>query len=101
MKEILFIGGPEKVQGVDRINDDVYSILAVDGQYDRKAVVVWPTEDFLALPEDPSCLEAVADINLVEIRAMSDQGMIPHAGVTAAKAEELRLVIREDHEAMS
>ena len=51
-KDILFIGGPKTVQGVDRIDDDLVSILTADGLYDRKAVVVWPTEDFLKFPAD-------------------------------------------------
>jgi hypothetical protein len=100
MKDILFIGGPEKVQGVERIKDDVHSILAVDGLYDRKAVVVWPTDEFLSLPEDSSGLASVADMNQVEIRAMTERGMIPPEGITADKADERRLVVREDHEAM-
>lgn len=50
MKDILFIGGPKTVQGVDRIDDDLLSILTAEGLYDRKAVVVWPTEKFVSLP---------------------------------------------------
>jgi len=65
MKEILLIGGPKSVQGVDRIDDDLMSILAAEGLYDRKAVVVWPTENFLQLQSDSSRLESYLDMNLI------------------------------------
>jgi hypothetical protein len=32
IKDVLFIGGPKSVQGVDRINYDLVSILTVDRQ---------------------------------------------------------------------
>ncbi len=65
MKDILFIGGPTSVQGVDRIDDDLISILAVKGLYEREAVVLWPTKDFMTEPKNPDELTdwyAAADI---------------------------------------
>ena len=59
MKDILFIGGPKTVQGADRINDDLMSILTAERFYDRKAVVVWAAESFLSLPADPELLRPV------------------------------------------
>ena len=52
MKDILLIGGPSTLSGVDRINDDLLSILTEPHLYDRKAVIVWPTHEFLEPPAD-------------------------------------------------
>ena len=57
MKDILLIGGPKTVPGVERIDDDLLSILSVDGLYDRKAVVVWPSAGFLNFPIAPDRLK--------------------------------------------
>ena len=75
MKDILFIGGPKMVQGVDRIDDDLVSILTAEGLYDRKAVVVWPTVDFLKLPDDPNKLEQACNMELVDLVAIMEKGL--------------------------
>jgi hypothetical protein len=59
MKEILVIGGPDNLQGVDQVNDDLVSILEIEGLYKRKWVVLWPTEKFLASPPADSNFEAI------------------------------------------
>jgi hypothetical protein len=100
MKDILFIGGPKTVQGVDRVDDDVVSIIEAEGVFDRKAVVVWPTEDFLTLPSDPAKLRSVVDMTRVEEIAMEEKGLLPKEGIPVAEAEPLRVVVREDQEAM-
>jgi hypothetical protein len=80
MKDILFIGGPKTVRGVDRIDDDLMSILTVEGLYERKAVVVWPTSDFLSVPDDRQKLAAVCNMPLAELIALYEKRMIPIIG---------------------
>ena len=80
MKDILFIGGPATLTGVDRIGDDLLSILSAEGLYDRKAVVVWPTKSFLSLPVDPDKLSGVANMDAVELMVMEEKGLIPPSG---------------------
>jgi hypothetical protein len=79
---------------------DVMSILAVEGLYDRKAVVVWPTDDFLSLPSDLNELRSVADMNQVDRIAMEAKGLIPPKGITLERFNELRVGIRGDHVAL-
>jgi excisionase family DNA binding protein len=100
MKNILFIGGPKTVQGVDRIDDDLLSIITAEGLYDRKAVVVWPTEEFLAKPQDPKVLADACNMELAELIAVSEKKLIPFGGVTTAEYRELVPEVRKDAELM-
>ncbi len=101
MKNILFIGGPKTVQGVDRIDDDLVSILAADGLYDRKAVVVWPTKGFLSLPRDPAMLADACNMKLVELTAIMEKGLILPRGWVEKDYHGLVDKVREDAEAMA
>ena len=67
MKDILLIGGPSSLTGVDRINDDLLSILAEDNLHSRTAVIVWPTSAFLSVPDNPELLEPLIDVVGFEI----------------------------------
>jgi len=67
MKDILLIGGPASITGVDRIDDDLLSILAEDNLHSRQAVIVWPTKAFLSVPSDPKLLEPLIDVVGFEI----------------------------------
>ena len=101
MKDILLIGGPATLAGVDRIDDDVLSILSVDDLYSRKAVVVWPTNTFLAMPPDPEKLADACNMKLVELAALVEKGLIPPLGFsTGEKYHELVTAVRKDSEAM-
>lgn len=51
MEDILFIGGPKGLHGVDRIDDDIVSIFMEPNLYTRKAVVIWPTPQYLEKPQ--------------------------------------------------
>ena len=89
------------MQSVDRINDDLLSILTAEGLYDRKAVVVWPTEDFLKLPDDPKKLADVCNMKLVELVAVVEKDPVPPQGLTVERYRELVAVVRSDEAAMA
>ena len=100
MKDILFIGGPERVQGVERIKDDVHSVLSVDGLYDRKAVVVWPTEEFMRLPDDPATLADTCNMKLVDLTAVMEKDLL-FQGYTVEDYHKMVAEVRRDADAMS
>jgi excisionase family DNA binding protein len=76
MKDILLIGGPATLKGVDRIDDDLLSILSVKGLYDRKAVIVWPSSGFLNFPVDPDSLRPYVDMEKATLSVIRQRGMV-------------------------
>ena len=102
MKNILLIGGPTNLPGIDRIDDDLLSILSEDHLYDRKAVIVWPTKSFLAPPADFKLLAKACNMNmkLVELVAVIEKNLVPRHEITADKYRELLPAIRKDVKAM-
>ncbi|VGO22002.1 helix-turn-helix domain-containing protein [Pontiella sulfatireligans] len=101
MKDILLIGGPASLTGVDRINDDLLSILAEENLYSRKAVIVWPTSDFLSVPNNPDTLQPHIDMNDVMWSVMEGKGMAPAAGLTAERIEGLKVEVLKDRDALN
>ena len=55
------------MQGVDRIDDDLMSIFNEPDLYNRKAVVLWPTENFMEPPEPSEGLLPILKDYLVRI----------------------------------
>lgn len=101
MKDILLIGGPATLTGVDRINDDLLSILAENNLYSRKAVIVWPTPAFLSIPGNPDLLQSYIDMNTVIWSVIEDKGMMPSSGLTVERIEELRAKASSDKPAVN
>jgi hypothetical protein len=79
MKGILLIGGPATLTGVDRIEDDLLSILTAEGMYDRKAVVIWPSSGFLNFPLDPDRLKPFVDMDKAALFVIRQRGMVEGA----------------------
>lgn len=100
MKNILLIGGPKSLQGVDRIDDDLLSIISETSLYDRKAVVVWPTSNFLAMPSDSRLLAKACNMKLVELTAVIEKGLTIPSDFTADEYHELVAIARKDTEGM-
>jgi hypothetical protein len=80
MNNIFLIGGPATLTGVDRISDDLVSILSVVGLYSRKAVIAWPTKEFLSLPAVLDSLQPYLDMNTVVWPAIESKGRISLSG---------------------
>ena len=76
MNNILLIGGPKSQQGVDRIDDDLVSIIEEQNLYNRSAVVVWPTKNFMQPPADTSELESHLDMHILAMDQLEKQGLM-------------------------
>ena len=100
MKDILLIGGPTTLTGVDRIDDDLLSILAEDNLRSRKAVIVWPTLAFLMVPDNPDSLQPHIDMNAVIWSVIEEKGMMPSSGVTQAQMLDLTVEACHDKVAL-
>ena len=100
MKNILLIGGPKNLQGIDRIDDDLLSILSVEGLYDRKAVVVWPTSGFLNFPIDPDSLKPFVDMDKAALSVIRQRKLVSHDVLKHEIADELKAEVQADHEAI-
>lgn len=88
------------MQGVDRIDDDLMTILTAEGLYDRKAVVVWPTSDFLAMPPDPNDLTEACNMKLVDLTAVIEQDLL-FPKYTVEDYHRLVEQVRQDSTAMA
>lgn len=101
MKDILFIGGPEKgLQGVDRVDDDVVSVLSAEAIYDRKWVVVWPTTGFLALPPDTQALSRYLNETEAVDAAAAQKDLLPTSQWDLRTPEEYRAEASADMESI-
>lgn len=89
MKDILLIGGPATLPGVDRIDDDLLSILSEPHLYDRKAVIVWPTSEFLAPPSDTKKLQPHVDMNVARWLIVESRGLLFAKGLTSEQLKNL------------
>jgi excisionase family DNA binding protein len=98
MKDILLIGGPATLSGVERINGDLLSILTEPHLYDRKAVIVWPTSEFLAPPADTDKLHPYVDMHDARWQVIERRGMAAALkGLTSEQIKNLATTAKLDH----